>query len=349
MTPYELALKGLRGEPRAWLVTGAAGFIGSGLVQELLLADQRVVGLDNFSTGKPANLEDVRARVGEERWERFTFQEGDIRRLEACHRACSGVDLVLHQAALGSVPRSIEDPVGSHESNVSGTVHMLVASRDAGVRRFVFASSSSVYGDDPNLPKVESRTGTPLSPYAVTKAAGERYVEVFGRAYGLAVASLRYFNVFGPRQDPNGPYAAVIPKWISALRRGQTVQIYGDGETSRDFCYLANAVQANILAATVGEPAALGETYNVAVGQRITLNELFRLLREKLASHMPTVADVEPEYRDFRAGDVRHSLADIGKAERLLGYRPTHTLGQGLDESMGWYVESPFDMPEGGL
>lgn len=337
---YELAVDGLRHEPRRWLVTGAAGFIGSGLVQELLLADQTVVGLDNFSTGKPANLEDVRTRVGEARWERFAMQEGDIRRLETCHRACSGVDLVLHQAALGSVPRSIEDPVTSHESNVSGTVNMLVAGRDAGVGRFVFASSSSVYGDEPSLPKIESRTGRPLSPYAVTKVAGERYVRVFGDAYGLPVVSLRYFNVFGPRQDPNGPYAAVIPKWISALQNGKAVQIYGDGETSRDFCYLANAIQANVLAAMTGESGALGEAFNVAVGERATLNELFAMVRDRLARHSPAVADVEPEYRDFRAGDVRHSLADITKAERLLGYRPTHSLAEGLDESMGWYVES---------
>lgn len=340
MTEYQLALETVRKQPRTWLVTGAAGFIGSGLVLELLMADQRVVGLDNFSTGKPANLDDVRGRVGEERWARFEFHEGDIRRLETCHQACSDVDLVLHQAALGSVPRSIKDPVGSHETNVSGTLNMLVASRDVGVRRFVFASSSSVYGDDPGLPKVESRTGSPLSPYAVTKTAAERYVQVFGAAYGLPVVSLRYFNVFGPRQDPNGPYAAVIPRWIFALLRGTTPEIYGDGETSRDFCYLANTVQANILAATSGEPAALGETFNVAVGETATLNELFRLVRERLARHAPAVANVEPEYRDFRAGDVRHSLADISKAQRLLGYRPTHTLGEGLDEAMGWYVKS---------
>jgi UDP-N-acetylglucosamine 4-epimerase len=247
---------------------------------------------------------------------------------------------VLHQAALGSVPRSIEDPLSSHDSNVTGTLNMLVASRDAGVRRFVFASSSSIYGDDPHLPKVEARTGTPLSPYAVTKAAGERYVAVFGRAYGLPVVSLRYFNVFGPRQDPNGPYAAVIPRWTSALLHGSTVEIYGDGETSRDFCYLANAIQANVLAAVNGGPGSLGEAFNVAVGESTTLNQLFRLIRERIARHSPAVANVEPEYRDFRPGDVRHSRADIGKASSLLGYRPSHSLGEGLDEAMGWYVRS---------
>ena len=301
---------------------------------------QSVAGLDNFSTGKRANLEDVRARVGEDDWKRFTMHEGDIRSLDACRRACSEAELVLHQAALGSVPRSIADPVTSHESNVNGTLNMLVAARDVGVRRFVFASSSSVYGDEPNLPKIESRTGRPLSPYAVTKAAGERYVEVFGHAYGLPVVSLRYFNVFGPRQDPDGPYAAVIPRWIAALLQGRTVQIFGDGETSRDFCYLANAIQANVLAAVTDEAAALGETFNVAVGERATLNELFAQVRERLAKHSPAIASAQPEYRDFRPGDVRHSLADVSKAERLLGYRPTHTLSSGLDESMGWYIDS---------
>ena len=339
-TVYQASLDGLRNEPRRWLVTGAAGFIGSGLVLELLMNGQSVVGLDNFSTGKRANLEDVRARVGEDKWKRFAMHEGDIRSPEACRRACSEAELVLHQAALGSVPRSIADPVTSHESNVNGTLNMLVAARDAGIRRLVFASSSSVYGDEPNLPKIESRTGRPLSPYAVTKAAGERYVEVFGHAYGLPVVSLRYFNVFGPRQDPDGPYAAVIPRWIAALLQGRTVQIFGDGETSRDFCYLANAIQANVLAAVTDEAAALGETFNVAVGERATLNELFTLVRERLARHSPAIANAQPEYRDFRPGDVRHSLADVSKAERLLGYRPTHTLSSGLDESMGWYIDS---------
>lgn len=339
-TAYETALDGLRNEPRSWLVTGAAGFIGSGLVLELLRNGQTVTGLDNFSTGKRANLEDVRARVGEENWSRFAMQEGDVRSLDACRRGCADAQLVLHQAALGSVPRSIADPVASHESNVNGTLNMLLASRDAGVLRFVFASSSSVYGDEPNLPKIESRTGRPLSPYAVTKAAGERYVEVFGHVYGLPVVALRYFNVFGPRQDPDGPYAAVIPRWIAALLGGRKVQIFGDGETSRDFCYLANAVQANVLAAVTEEPTALGETFNVAVGERATLNELFALVRERLARHSPDIGAAKPEYSDFRPGDVRHSLADISKAERLLGYRPTHTLSAGLDEAMGWYIDS---------
>lgn len=339
-TAWETALERLRNEPRSWLVTGAAGFIGSGLVLELLENGQTVRGLDNFSTGKSANLEDVRARVREEDWLRFSMHEGDIRSLDDCRRACAGAELVLHQAALGSVPRSIADPLTSHESNVNGTLNMLLAARDAGARRFVFASSSSVYGDEPHLPKTEPRIGRPLSPYAVTKAAGERYVEVFGHSYGLPVVSLRYFNVFGPRQDPDGPYAAVIPRWIAALLQGNRVQIFGDGETSRDFCYLANTIQANVLAAVTEEAAAIGETFNVAVGERATLNELFGLLRERLTSHSATIASAQPEYADFRPGDVRHSLADISKAERLLGYRPTHTLRAGLDEAMSWYVDS---------
>lgn len=338
MAAYEDTLEDLRAAPRTWLVTGAAGFIGSGLVRTLLEAGQRVVGLDNFATGKPANLEDVREQVGEERWRGFDFHEGDVRSPEACARACAGVAIVLHQAALGSVPRSIADPMASHESNVNGTLNMALAARDAAVDRFVFASSSSVYGDEAGLPKVEGKTGRPLSPYAVTKAAGERYLEVFHSAYGLPVVSLRYFNVFGPRQDPEGPYAAVIPRWIAALLGGEPVWIFGDGETSRDFCYLANAVQANVLAGTTAEPEALGEAFNVAVGARTTLNELFGLVRDRLAVVRPQVADVEPVHQDFRPGDVRHSLADISKSERLLGYRPTHSLADGLDEAMGWYV-----------
>jgi UDP-N-acetylglucosamine 4-epimerase len=335
---YRETLGALADSPREWLVTGAAGFIGSGLVETLLGADQRVVGLDNFVTGRKANLEDVRSRVGEGRWSRFDFREGDIRDPSVCASACEGVAIVLHQAALGSVPRSIADPLTSHECNVTGTVNMALAARDAGVERFVFASSSSVYGDQPELPKVEERTGRPLSPYAVTKAAGERYLEAFETVYGLPVVSLRYFNVFGPRQDPEGPYAAVIPRWIAALLGGEPVRIFGDGETSRDFCYLANAVQANVLAGTASDPQVLGEAFNVAVGARTTLNELFGLLRARLAERRPEVAEMEAIYEDFRPGDVRHSLADVSKAVRLLGYDPTHSLAEGLDEAMDWYV-----------
>lgn len=340
MSAYEAVLENLRQQPRVWLVTGAAGFIGSSLVQALLDADQRVVGLDNFATGLRSNLADVRGRVGQERWQRFDFQEGDIRRPDDCRRACDGVSIVLHQAALGSVPRSIEDPLTSHDCNVTGTVQMALAAREAGVDRFVFASSSSVYGDDPGLPKIESRTGRPLSPYAVTKVAGERYMEAFHAAYGQSVLSLRYFNVFGARQDPAGPYAAVIPRWTAALLHDEPVMIFGDGETSRDFCYVANAVQANVLAGTTLEAAALAEAFNVAAGVRTTLKELFVQVKNRVAAHRPEVADVEPVFRDFRPGDVRHSLADVSKAGRLLGYDPTHSLADGLDEAMEWYVDA---------
>lgn len=323
-----------------WLVTGAAGFIGSHLVETLLRHDQDVVGLDNFATGSEVNLSDVESRVDPRQWERFHFVEGDVRDLETCRSACDGVGYVLHQAALGSVPRSISDPLASHESNVTGTVHMLMAARDAGVDRFVFASSSSVYGDDPDLPKTEDRTGRPLSPYAATKVAGERYVEVFHEAYDLPVVSLRYFNVFGPRQDPAGPYAAVIPKWIGAMITGDPVEIYGDGETSRDFCYVANAVQANVLVATTENPRALGAPFNVAVGKRTTLNELFEMIQERVLGCGGMDERVEPVHRDFRPGDVRHSLAATDRAEEVLGYGPSHTIEEGLDETVRWFVDA---------
>lgn len=339
-TVYGERLETLRGEPSRWLVTGAAGFIGSGLVERLLERDQEVVGLDNFSTGKPENLDDVRERVGPERWDRFRFIEGDIRDPAACAEACEGARYVLHQAAVGSVPRSVEDPVGSHRSNVDGTLNVLLASRDRDVARVVLASSSSVYGDDPDLPKVESRTGRPLSPYAATKAACEAYGHAVSEAYGLPVVLLRYFNVFGPRQDPDGPYAAVIPRWIGEMLRGDPVVIFGDGETSRDFCYLENAIQANLLAATFEDPEAGGEVFNVSYGERTTLNELFRMIRDRLASEVAHVGEIEPIYEDFRPGDIRHSLADVGRARDRLGYRPTHSLADGLDEAMAWYVRT---------
>lgn len=321
------------------MVTGAAGFIGSGLVKELLENGQEVVGLDNLSTGRTGNLEDVRARVGEEAWSRFRFARSDVRDLEAFRDACRGADVVLHQAALGSVPRSVERPLDSHESNVTGTLNVFLAGRDEGVERVVFASSSSVYGDDAELPKVESRTGRPLSPYAATKSSGEEYARAFHAVYDLPVVMLRYFNVFGPRQDPEGPYAAVIPRWIGALLRDEPVVIYGDGETSRDFCYLANAVQANVRAALTRDEDALGEAFNVAVGERTTLNELFETLRRLVAGERPEVARVRPVYAEFRPGDVRHSLADVEKIRRVLGYVPTHSLDDGLEETVPWYRE----------
>lgn len=336
-TPYETCKSLLRSKPKTWLVTGCAGFIGSNLLEQLLRLDQKVIGLDNFSTGKQRNLDEVRGVVGGDRWGRFKFIEGDIREPEICHEACAGVDYVLHQAALGSVPRSIADPVASTTSNVNGTLNVLVAARDAGVKRFVYASSSSVYGDHPALPKVEENIGAPLSPYAVTKYVNELYASQFGKHYGLECIGLRYFNVFGPRQDPDGPYAAVIPKWIAAMIKNEPVMINGTGETSRDFCYIKNVVQMNLSAALCENPAAVGQVYNVALNARTTLNDLFELLRSRLVGTCSHLTDFKPLYRDFRPGDVMHSQADIGKAQELVGYEPTHTLEQGLDEALGWY------------
>jgi UDP-N-acetylglucosamine 4-epimerase len=338
MNSFEAVAQKLRQNPRTWVITGAAGFIGSNLLETLLTLDQRVVGLDSLATGHQANLEEVRSRVGPSRWAQFRFVNGDIRDLAACVEGCKGVDYVLHQAALGSVPRSIADPISSHASNVTGFLNMLVAARDASAKSFVFASSSAVYGDHPALPKVEHTIGQCLSPYAVTKRANELYAEVFGRCYKLPVIGLRYFNVFGPRQDPDGPYAAVIPKWVASILRQEPIQINGDGETSRDFCYVANVVQANILAATNTNPDAIGQMFNVAVHARTTLNDLFEMLRSRLERQNPAIRDFKPVYRDFRAGDVRHSHADITKAKTLLGYEPTHSITQGLDEALAWYV-----------
>jgi UDP-N-acetylglucosamine 4-epimerase len=337
------AIDGVRRElaagPRRWLVTGSAGFIGSHLVEALLALGQDVVGLDNFATGHRRNLDEVGAAVGPVRWARHRFVEADIRDLAACRDACRGIDVVLHQAALGSVPRSLTDPIATNASNVDGFLNMLVAARDAGVRRFVYAASSSTYGDEQALPKVEDRIGRPLSPYAVTKLVNELYADVFGRCYGMESIGLRYFNVFGPRQDPEGAYAAVIPRWVRAMLVGDEVVVNGDGETSRDFCYVENAVQANLLAATTTQPEAVNQIYNVAVDDRTSLNRLFELLREALAATVPAARDVRPTFRDFRPGDVRHSQADIGKARRLLGYAPTHTLVDGIRDAMPWYLE----------
>ena len=324
-------------EPTRWCVTGAAGFIGSHLTQALLAGGQHVVALDDFSTGHRANLDDVRAEVGEEAWARFRLVEGDLRDLGACREAVDGAEVVLHQAALGSVPRSIHDPLTTHAVNVDGTVNLLVAARDAGARRVVYASSSSVYGDHPGLPKVEAEIGTPLSPYAVSKRTGELYARTVQDHYGLETVGLRYFNVFGPRQDPNGAYAAVIPKWIGQLLDGQTPTIHGDGETSRDFCYVANVVQANLRAAT-GPSDATGTVYNVAVGERTTLRQLYALIADGLRDARPEAAPIDPEFGPFRAGDVRHSLADTSAIESALGYAPTHTAREGLRETVAWYA-----------
>ncbi len=338
-TPYALLQQQLREAPRTWLVTGVAGFIGSHLLQTLLSLGQHVVGLDNFATGHRHNLEDVRQQVGPQAWANFRMIEGDIRRLADCQAACQGVELVLHQAALGSVPRSLADPITSNEVNVGGFLNMLVAARDAGAKRFVYAASSSTYGDHPGLPKVEQTIGQPLSPYAVTKYVNELYASVFARSYGLASVGLRYFNVFGPRQDPNGAYAAVIPRWAAAMLAGEAVFINGDGVTSRDFCFVANAVQANLLAATTSRADALNEVYNVAVGDQTSLNDLHAMLGRELMACRPNLRVPAPQYRDFRAGDVRHSRADIGKAQDRLGYVPSHDIRAGMAVVAGWYAE----------
>lgn len=319
-----------------WLVTGAAGFIGSNLVETLLLLGQDVRGLDNFATGHRRNLDEVRERVGDACWSRFSFTEGDIRDAAVCTKAVAGVDYVLHQAALGSVPRSVKDPMTSHDVNVTGFLTVLDAAREAGVRRFVYAASSSTYGDEPNLPKREERIGNPLSPYAVTKLANELYANVYSLTYGFHSIGLRYFNAFGPRQDPDGAYAAVIPKWIAAMLNGDDVQINGDGETSRDFCYVGNVVQANLRAALRGDLAS-SEVYNVAVGGRTTLRDLFSVIREGLADR-GIHYDRQPVFKPFRAGDVRHSQADVTKAERQLGYAPLVDVRTGMTDALPWYL-----------
>ncbi|MBI1649849.1 NAD-dependent epimerase/dehydratase family protein [Hyphomicrobium sulfonivorans] len=339
---YARALEKLRTAPRVWLVTGVAGFIGSNLLETLLRNDQRVVGIDSFATGRPANLDMVKSLVLPEQWQRFDFLEGDIRDLSQCRQAMHWnddvpVEYVLHQAALGSVPRSISDPIATNDANITGFLNMLVAARDAGVLSFTYAASSSTYGDHPDLPKVEDKIGKPLSPYAVTKYVNELYADVFRRAYGFRATGLRYFNVFGPRQDPNGAYAAVIPTWVFGYLKGGDLFINGDGSTSRDFCFIDNVVQANVLAATTSNEDARGEVYNVAVGERTTLAELSTMIREELERRVSLPA-TDTLYREFRAGDVRHSQADISKSRRLLGYDPTHSVAAGLTQTMDWYI-----------
>ncbi|MGO1502894.1 MAG: SDR family oxidoreductase [Marinobacter sp.] len=335
MIPYHARCTALRDEPKTWLVTGVAGFIGSNLLEHLLKLDQTVVGLDNFATGYQHNLDEVQSLVTEVQWARFRFVEGDISNLADCEGACAGVDYVLHQAALGSVPRSINDPIATNMANVSGFLNMLVAARDAGVQSFTYAASSSTYGDHPALPKVEDAIGKPLSPYAVTKYVNELYADVFARTYGFKATGLRYFNVFGQRQDPDGAYAAVIPKWAAAMIAGESVHVNGDGETSRDFCFIENAVQANLLAAIAPEEAR-GEVYNVAVGDRTTLNILFDSLKQSLAT-IGCPYEKQPVYREFRAGDVRHSQASIDKAKDKLGYAPEFKIQEGIAKAMPWY------------
>jgi UDP-N-acetylglucosamine 4-epimerase len=385
MTRFDQVQTELRQNPQTWMVTGVAGFIGSHLLETLLKLNQRVVGLDNFATGYQHNLDEVQALVTSKQWANFNFIQGDIRQLADCQRSMTwhaplgsyqdgrpldsdalSVDHVLHQAALGSVPRSLVDPIANNETNITGFLNVLVTARDAKVKSFTYAASSSTYGDHPGLPKVEENIGKPLSPYAVTKYVNELYADVFARSYGFNTIGLRYFNVFGPRQDPDGAYAAVIPKWTAALLKGEPVYINGDGETSRDFCYVANAVQANILAATAGDRhyekrsdaaiqpsivipreellSSLNQVYNIAVGDRTTLNNLFYLLRDNLARQpvitieaRQSISAQEPQYREFRIGDVRHSQADVKKAQQLLGYAPTNSLSSGIERSMPWF------------
>lgn len=339
MTAYENLKVTLIKEKSTWLITGVAGFIGGNLLEALLKLNQRVIGLDNFSTGYQRNLDAVRSLVSAEQWANFYFIQGDIRELATCQQVCEGVDYVLHQAAIGSVPRSIENPIFTNQNNIDGFLNMLVAARDAQVKCFVYAASSSTYGDHSDLLKVEDKIGRPLSPYAVTKLVNELYAEVFARIYGLNTIGLRYFNVFGRRQDPEGAYAAVIPRWIAAMIKNEPVYINGDGETSRDFCYIENTIQMNLLAATTNNENAVNQVYNVAVGERTTLNKLYLYLRENLVFHFPHLKEANPIYREFRLGDVRHSLADISKGKELLGYEPTQRINDGLKEAITWYIQ----------
>lgn len=338
LVKYKKIEDALSSKSETWLITGVAGFIGSNLLEALLKLNQKVVGLDNFATGHQANLDEVKESVSAEQWSAFTFVEGDICEPETCVEVVKGVDHVLHQAALGSVPRSIKDPITTNNTNISGFINMLVAAKDANVRSFTYAASSSTYGDHPALPKIEENIGNPLSPYAVTKYVNELYAQVFARTYGFKSIGLRYFNVFGKRQDPNGAYAAVIPKWTAAMINDEPLYINGDGETSRDFCFIENVVQMNILAAQ-SDASARDQVYNVAVGDRTTLNQLFNVLKNTLKNNN-VVYEKKPVYKDFRAGDVRHSQANIDKAKRLLGYVPTHDILDGIKESMPWYIST---------
>jgi len=344
MNKYEQLQEHLKDNQNTWLVTGVAGFIGSNLLEKLLILNQKVVGLDNFDTGYQHNIDqaiqDANNTTGKDLSCNFKFINGDIRELEDCKEACNGADYVLHQAALGSVPRSIEDPINTNRANIDGFLNMLVASKDAKVKRFVYAASSSTYGDHPDLPKVEDKIGNPLSPYAVTKVVNELYSSVFAKTYGFKTIGLRYFNIFGKRQDPNGAYAAVIPKWVAAILNKDDVYINGDGETSRDFCYIDNTVQINLLAATTDNDEAVDQVYNVALNDRTSLNQLYQMIEERLIQRTQGLVKKNSIYRDFRAGDVRHSQANIDKAQTLLNYQPTHKIDAGLDEAMDWYVES---------
>lgn len=335
MNKFDDVLNDIRKNPKVWLITGVAGFIGSNLLEVLLLNGQTVKGLDNFSTGHKKNLDEVMSNVSKEQWARFSFLEGDIRDYETCQKSVAAVDYVLHQAALGSVPRSINDPLVTNAVNISGFLNVITAAKEAKVNGLVYAASSSTYGDHPALPKVEETIGNPLSPYAVTKYVNELYADVFSKTYGFSATGLRYFNVFGPRQDPDGAYAAVIPKWTAAMIAGDNVFVNGDGETSRDFCFIDNVVQANILAAT--RPTEESRVFNVALGDRTTLNELFYAIRSALKDNGINYVS-EPVYREFRAGDVRHSQASIEKICTEIGYEPKVKILDGINKAMPWYI-----------
>lgn len=344
MYKYEEVQADLKNNQKIWLVTGVAGFIGSNLLEELLILNQKVVGLDNFETGYQHNIDqaiqDANNTSGKSLDDNFTFIRGDIRNIDDCKKACKGVDYVLHQAALGSVPRSIENPINTNKANIDGFLNMLVASKDEQVKRFVYAASSSTYGDHPDLPKVEDKIGKPLSPYAVTKVVNELYADVFAKTYNLKTIGLRYFNVFGKRQNPQGAYAAVIPKWVTAILNNEDVFIYGDGETSRDFCYINNAIRMNLLAATTKNEKAVNQVYNVALNDRTSLNKLYQMIEERLIQRKKGLKKRDPIYQDFRPGDVRHSQANIDKAKELLHYQPKYMISEGMDEAMDWFVRN---------
>jgi UDP-N-acetylglucosamine 4-epimerase len=339
MPKYRKIKDNLLSEPKTWLITGVAGFIGSNLLQELLVLNQTIVGADNLSTGCQSNLTEVQKQVTKKQWSRFMFHKGDISKINFCKSICRDVDYVLHQAALGSVPRSLKDPIKTNDSNITGFLNMLVAARDSKVQNFIYAASSSTYGDHKALPKREDRIGKPLSPYAITKYVNELYAEIFFKSYNFNSIGLRYFNVFGKRQSPNGAYAAVIPKWLASIVNNQSVQINGDGSTSRDFCYVDNAVQANILAACTTNKKALNQIYNIALGDKTSLKDLFNVIHQEVLKHK-IIETIPPQYQDFREGDVKHSQADISKAKKLLGYRPTHKIHLGIKELVSWHINN---------
>jgi UDP-N-acetylglucosamine 4-epimerase len=316
---------------RKILVTGGAGFIGSNLIESLLTAGNSVVCLDNFVTGKRQNISGFIGNPD------FKLIEGDIRNYDTCRRAVEGVELVFHQAALGSVPRSVSDPISTTEVNIGGFVKILFASREAGIKRFIYAASSSVYGDNKRLPKIEEETGKPLSPYAITKQANELYAANFAEIYGIGVIGLRYFNVFGRRQDPNGPYAAVIPRFLLMLKEHKSPLINGNGSNSRDFTYIDNVIQANHLAALASNPEAINKVYNIAYGEKTTLNRMFELIREFSGRYDKSVLKIEAEFGPEREGDIPHSHASVEKASLLLGYAPTHNVVKGLEETVDWF------------